>query len=80
MKGLNQAQLLDQARMLASRLEKLSADSRWARRSSGTRGGLLKWIERLEAGPALNTQELSGLQHTMAAGYYYLEQGAREVA
>jgi len=39
---------LDQARQLLSRLERVSADSVWAHRSSGYRGSLLKWIDRAE--------------------------------
>ena len=37
------------ARLLASRLERISADSIWARRASGIRGNLLKLIEIMES-------------------------------
>ena len=37
--------LIAQAVTLVSRLERISADSVWAHRSSGNRGELLKWIE-----------------------------------
>ena len=39
---------LDQARQLIQRLERISADSVWAHRSSGYRGSLLKWIDQAE--------------------------------
>ena len=35
---------VDLARQLASRLERLSADSVWAHRASGVRGALLRWL------------------------------------
>jgi gamma-glutamyl-gamma-aminobutyrate hydrolase PuuD len=44
---------LEQARQLTSRLERLSADSIWARRASGYRASLLKSISRIEV---LNNQ------------------------
>lgn len=40
---------LELARLLARRLERISADSIWARRASGIRGNLLKLIEFLES-------------------------------
>jgi hypothetical protein len=39
---------LDQAQQLIQRLERISADSVWAHRSSGYRGSLLKWIDQAE--------------------------------
>ena len=36
---------LELLRLLTSRLERLSADSRWARRASGLRGSLLKVLD-----------------------------------
>lgn len=41
---------LELLRRLTTRLERLSADSRWARRASGLRGNLLKILEAAEAG------------------------------
>lgn len=35
-------------RLLASRLERLSVDSRWARRASGLRGNIVKVLEESE--------------------------------
>jgi hypothetical protein len=43
----SQIELLD---LLTSRLERLSADSRWARRASGLRGNILKVLEGAEHG------------------------------
>ena len=40
---------LEQAYQLTARLERLSADSIWARRASGYRASLLKTISRIEA-------------------------------
>ena len=37
-------------RLLVSRLERLSADSRWARRASGLRGNIVKVLEEAESG------------------------------
>ena len=37
-------------RLLASRLERLSADSRWARRASGLRGNIIKVLEEADGG------------------------------
>jgi hypothetical protein len=39
---------LEQAYQLTARLERLSADSIWARRASGYRASLLKTISRIE--------------------------------
>ncbi len=39
---------LNLARMVVQRLERLSADSRWAHVSSGYRGSLIKSIDHLE--------------------------------
>jgi hypothetical protein len=35
---------------LATRLERLSADSHWARRASGLRGNIVKLLEEADAG------------------------------
>ena len=40
--------LVEQSKMLIQRLERISADSIWARRSSGHRGALLKWVDAYE--------------------------------
>ena len=77
-----QQQLLEQTRLLVQRLERIYVDSIWARRSSGLRGNLLKWVERLEESAAqgcmLNSEELNVLQSLLRAGYDFLEKAARE--
>jgi hypothetical protein len=79
----NQEELLEEARLLIYRLERISADSIWARRSSGHRGALLKWVEdfeikdqkqKIDAGSI----DLSSLEDLILTGYMYLENAARE--
>jgi hypothetical protein len=48
-------------RLLSSRLERLSADSHWARRASGTRGSLLKALEAAEGGQVPPDEQLDML-------------------
>jgi len=50
--------ILDEAKTLIARLERISADSIWARRSSGLRGALLKWVEVRE-----QSQQHPGVQN-----------------
>ncbi len=76
---------LDQARLLIQRLERISADSIWAHRSSGNRGALLRWVERLEAQkslaagqPPLTAAELQRFQLLLDASFDLLEKAARE--
>jgi hypothetical protein len=42
------------ARLLVSRLERLSADSYWAHQASGLRGSLLRHLQQIEPTPAMN--------------------------
>jgi hypothetical protein len=79
---------LEQARQLTSRLERLSADSIWARRASGYRASLLKAIGRVEE---LNNQpvqqveqeemeqELEHLDGLLQRGQQILELAARDL-
>ncbi len=67
--------LLDQATLLVSRLERLSADSTWAHRASGLRGTLMRMQEQIETGRAVDTLRL---QHCMEQGYKILEGAAKE--
>jgi hypothetical protein len=80
---LNQEELLEEARLLIYRLERISADSIWARRSSGHRGAMLKWVDDFEQ--KSQTQEIDGasidlstLENLMRIGYEFLENAARE--
>jgi hypothetical protein len=77
--------LIDQARLVVYRLERVSADSIWAHRSSGLRGGLLRWIDRLEiraVAPEIQQEireaDLKNLEALIASGYDILERAARE--
>ena len=72
----DQEPLLDLARRLVARLERLSVDSHWARRASGLRGGLLKTIEEVEQGiPGAEER----LQPLIRRGFEILEAAAREI-
>lgn len=73
--------LFEQARLIAQRLERISADSIWARRSSGHRGALLHWIEQLEgiAGEIeLQAEDKARLKALVAMGFTFLERAAQE--
>lgn len=75
---------IEEARLLVSRLERISADSIWARRASGLRGNLLKWIERYDQlrieknGVCWSDQELEKLSFIIESGFKILENAARE--
>lgn len=72
-------ELYEQARLLITRLERISVDSIWARRSSGHRGALLKWLE--QADPpirSLSEDERVKLEALIQAGFKFLEKAARE--
>jgi len=47
---MNNVQQIELLRLLTSRLERLSVDSRWARRASGLRGNIVKVLEEAETG------------------------------
>jgi hypothetical protein len=79
---------LTQARQLTSRLERLSADSIWARRASGYRASLLKTtsqveeITRQETNPeheAELEQALLHLDGLIKRGQLILEMAARDL-
>ena len=74
-----QTDLIEQAKLLIQRLEKISVDSVWSRRSSGHRGALLKWVERAEMqNETLDETQLLLLENLISAGFHYLEKAARE--
>jgi hypothetical protein len=80
---LKQAELIEEAGLLIYRLERISADSIWARRSSGHRGALLKWVEDFEIKSQTkeidaDTIDLSILEDLIHTGYMFLENAARE--
>jgi hypothetical protein len=55
---------IDLLRLLASRLERLSVDSHWARRASGLRGNIIKIIEQVEEGEYIPKTRLDLLTDT----------------
>jgi len=57
-------QQIDLLRLLASRLERLSVDSHWARRASGLRGNIIKIIELADAGEPISPNSLDLLIET----------------
>ena len=74
---------IEQIQLLVQRLERISVDSTWARRSSGQRGALLRWLERLEGQKQedptpLSKKEIKSLQLLIDASYDSLEKAARE--
>jgi hypothetical protein len=73
--------LLEQARGLIYGLERISADSVWAHRSSGYRGSLLRLVDSLEGQTASETQDrdLDRLEGLLEAGYQVLIRAAREI-
>ena len=70
--SLSHVQIL---RLLLARLERVSVDSYWAHRASGVRGSLLRALEVLENGQAVNN---AGLQSLLDQGFHILERAARE--
>jgi hypothetical protein len=75
---------IDQARMLVTRLERVSVDSIWARRASGLRGALLHLIEAYEnhlrdhQSSEYSPAETEQMQTLLNAGFKMLERAAVE--
>lgn len=63
-------------RLLAARLERLSVDSIWARRASGLRGNVIKVLEEIDAGQAVEERRLDLL---IERCFEVLEKAAREI-
>lgn len=75
--------LYEQARLIVERLERISVDSVWARRSSGHRGALLHWIEHLEGMKVegrieLAPEDMARLKALVDLGFKLLERAALE--
>jgi hypothetical protein len=62
--------------LLASRLERLSVDSSWARRASGLRGNILKVLAQLENGERIRTTRIKILEE---AAFDILQRAAQEI-
>ncbi len=63
-------------RLLASRLERLSADSHWARRASGVRGNIIKVLDEVESGSDVSPERLDLLTE---AAFDLLRRAARDI-
>lgn len=63
-------------RLLASRLERLSVDSHWARRASGVRGNILKIIQQADTGEPIAAKRLALLTDT---AFDILRQAAQDI-
>jgi hypothetical protein len=70
--------LIEEARMLAERLERISADSVWAHRSSGLRGTLIRLIDQLETGGDSTNIALEALKRNMELGFNMLVEAGKE--
>ncbi|MBE3037265.1 MAG: hypothetical protein IMZ62_00395 [Chloroflexi bacterium] len=57
-------QPIELLRLLAARLERLSVDSRWARRASGLRGNIIKILEQADTGEPVAAMRLNLLTDT----------------
>lgn len=64
-----------QAKLLITRLERLSVDSVWAHRASGIRGSLLRCLEELDTGYSKKTTGY--LDDLLNQGYFILEQAVK---
>jgi hypothetical protein len=69
-------QSIELLRLLAARLERLSVDSRWARRASGMRGNIIKILEQADAGEPITTRRLDLLTD---AAFDTLRRAAQEI-
>jgi hypothetical protein len=69
-------QPIELLRLLATRLERLSVDSRWARRASGLRGNILKVLEQADGGEQVAPRRLDILTDT---AFNILRQAAQEI-
>lgn len=74
----DQKHSIEQALLLVSRLERLSADSYWAHRASGLRGALLRSLEQLESGQ-VDEEETANLDRLFQKGFEILARAAREI-
>lgn len=66
-------------KLLIDRLEHLSADSTYAHRASGLRGSLLRYVERIEAGDLINSDDQTRLDQLVESGFEILILSAKEI-
>ena len=69
-------QQIELLRLLASRLERLSVDSHWARRASGLRGNIIKIIEQADNGEPITQRRLDLLTDN---AFEILRQAAEDI-
>jgi len=67
---------LELVQLLASRLERLSADSTWSHRASGLRGNMLKVLEEIASGHQVDGERMALL---VDKGFEILRNAAMEV-
>ena len=76
MAGTPDSDRLALLQLLAARLERLSADSLWARRASGARGSVLKALEASDQGQPPPPDQLDRL---IDQAFLLLQRAAREI-
>lgn len=77
-------QKIRNAKLLISRLERLSADSIWAHKASGLRGSLWRCLERIERSqtadhPCGDKEEIAHLAHLLESGFEILKNAAKVI-
>jgi hypothetical protein len=70
---------LPEARRLLALLERLSVDSQWARRASGTRGNLVRLLDELDGRDTPTPAEQARLDQVGARAYELLTLAGREL-
>jgi hypothetical protein len=63
-------------KMMADRLERLNVDSKWARRASGTRGGVIHMLEHIQQGKMPSEDEID---HLINKSLDILTRAARDI-
>jgi hypothetical protein len=69
--------LVASARLLVSRLERLSADSYWAHQASGLRGSLLRCLQQVDSRAETLTGDWQHLDELVERGFAILALAAR---
>ena len=70
------SQQIELMRLLVERLERLSADSHWARRASGLRGNLLKFLEESNS---INPSNQERFDLLINSAFNILKKAAQEI-
>lgn len=74
---MNELIRIKRARVLLSRLERLSADSSWAHRASGLRGSIIRILNN----PKMQSEDegIITLENLLKQGFDLLAKAAREI-